>query len=252
MDSEQTIIQSVVNVNEWEVPVDNLTGQETWLDTAPPRWDDETALVATDQSIGRRSSGNVGKTIEPELKLLDLTEDIKAEAARVFHAMGAPTKKDQRRKEMIMACILIAMAQLNRVHSPKKIAQLLDIDSKKISKIMCEYAVSRTNYHWPQRIYTPRQHMTYILNQSQLPSCYQNDAYNLLSRCEAKDQITKTIEEQQPDLYAVTIIIKAIFDLAESESPDLMYYRQVLLDYVIYDEKKFQMMLNEISQIIDT
>jgi transcription initiation factor TFIIIB Brf1 subunit/transcription initiation factor TFIIB len=252
MASEPTIVQSVVSVNEWEVPVDNLTGQETWLDTAPPSWDDETALVVNNDNTSRRSSSNTGKTIEPELKLLDLTEDVKAEAARVFHAMGAPTKKDQGRKKMIMACILIAMAQLDRVHSPKKIAALLNVDPKKISKIMGEYAVSRTNYHWPQRIYTPRQHMTYILDQSQLPAYYRDEAYCLLSRCELKDQTFHNIEEQQPDLYAVAVIIKAITDLAEPGSQDTSYYRQVLLDYVIYDEKKFQMLLSEVSQTIDS
>lgn len=131
------------------------------------------------------------KTILPDLEKLDIPNDVKIEAERIFRKLETNTKRGRRRKKLLFYCIFTAYTILNQPKDPKSIAELVDISSTQITKAFSMCSESQTNYKAPNVNWTPIDFIPQYLE-----SC------GLSPDCEEEViQFAKEILDKDPDLY---------------------------------------------------
>ncbi len=180
----------------------------------------ECEVIGTrEYSIRHRTPKAGSKSILPDMNNLPVDQDIKAEAEAIYHRMGAPTRKDDGRKELVFSCLHFAYAELYRIHSPKELATILILDPSRISKIVGKFSLSKVNYHPPQRFYIIEAYTIFLADKISLTHDLRELAINLAQLLPVKDP---SLQDLQPDLVAGGIIVYTQRLFSTEDNPEVI------------------------------
>jgi len=145
-----------ISANNQNSSINNLLKQFLEDDTDLDSFDDEYI-----QEIPQFYSGGVGrseytnchvipkiteKSILPDLLKINIPDDIRNEAEKIFQQLKTNTKRGKRRKKMLFYCIFNAYKSLGQPQDPKVIAELVGISATEITKALSMCSESQTNY----------------------------------------------------------------------------------------------------------
>jgi transcription initiation factor TFIIIB Brf1 subunit/transcription initiation factor TFIIB len=95
------------------------------------------------------NTSNHSQGISQELEKLQIPDDVKAEANRIFQSMKINIKRGRRRKRIIFYCLYKAFHNLHRTKDPKQIAELVHIHPSETSKAFIQCSEEMINFHTP-------------------------------------------------------------------------------------------------------
>ena len=86
------------------------------------------------------------RTINPDLEKLNLPDDVRLEAERIFQQLATNTKRGKRRKKLLFYCVLNAYNTLGQPQDPKLIAELVGISPTEMTKAFSMCSQAQTSY----------------------------------------------------------------------------------------------------------
>lgn len=95
------------------------------------------------------------KSILTDLDKLNIPDEVKTEAERIFQRLETNTKRGKRRKKLLFYCVFHAYSSLGPSKDPKAIAELVGISSTEMSKAFSMCSESQTNYKPPTAFHSP-------------------------------------------------------------------------------------------------
>jgi transcription initiation factor TFIIIB Brf1 subunit/transcription initiation factor TFIIB len=122
---------------------DNYNGQIFYDDAYP------IASLKTEFTNYHSIPKSSEKTILADLDRINIPDDIKIEAERIYQQLDTNTKRGKRRKKLLFYCISKAYLSLNQPKDPKYVAELVGISATQISKAHSMCSESQTNYKPP-------------------------------------------------------------------------------------------------------
>lgn len=95
------------------------------------------------------------KSIFGDLQRINIPDEIKIEAERIFKQLDMNTRRGKRRKKLIYYCVNNAYKTLNRTQDPKVIAKIVGIPPTEITKANSMCSETQTGYRPPRTHKTP-------------------------------------------------------------------------------------------------
>lgn len=144
------------------------------------------------------------RSIMNDLEKLNLPEDVKLEAERIFHRLSTSTKRGKRRKKLLFYCIFNAYNMLGQPQDPKFIAELVDISPTEMTKAFSMCSEIQTNYRPPNIHKTPLDFLPQHIQRVGLDSTCTDDIMALGSEVLLKDP---ELYEHYPQVVAAGILL---------------------------------------------
>lgn len=95
------------------------------------------------------------KSILSDLDKINISDDVRIEAERIFQQLETNTKRGKRRKKLLFYCIFNAYLSLKQSKDPKYVAELVGIAPTEMSKAFSMCSESQTNYRPPSVFHSP-------------------------------------------------------------------------------------------------
>ena len=164
----------------------------------------------TDYNTRHRTSQTKTKTILPDMIGFPIDEELKQMAESVYNRMGRPIKKDKGRLYMVFVCIHCAMKELDRIHFPKELANMVGVPSNKISSMMNTLSWSKTKtadqtgYESPLRLYSIENYISLLGDRLNIPPLIVEESQKLIIRLTG---VELGLTDIQQDMLASAAII---------------------------------------------
>jgi hypothetical protein len=143
------------------------------------------------------------KSILPDMLKIELPEEIKSKAEEVYKSMGSPVRKDTERKRMVFCCVLFAYAELDIIHSPRRLVDIIGINLADFPRCINKYSMSKVNYHPPQRFYSVTDYIIFLGKNLNVDS----NLIKFMTRCSAVMESREAVMDKPPDVLAAGIIL---------------------------------------------
>lgn len=150
------------------------------------------------------------RSILPDLKRLEVPDDVRMEAESIFQKLETKTKRGKRRKKLLFYCIFKAYKNLKQPKDPKVIAEMVDIPQREIKKAFSMFSAAQTSYssravfHSPSE-FIPEYHKSLGLSEDCLPDII--DFVEEILELDQKIKSNSKLSEDYPQVVAAGILL---------------------------------------------
>jgi len=148
---------------------------------------------------GKRSE----KSILADLNKIQLPDNVKAEAEKIFQQLDLNTKRGRRRKRLLFYCVYNAYKTLGQTKDPKIVAAMVGIGNNEITKAFSMCSTIQTNYQPPCVQHSPEQ---YIQSCMDLVGLNQDCYEDVLEKCRIVMNADSSLEEEYPQNVAIAVV----------------------------------------------
>lgn len=178
---------------------------------------DETGMVVFPE--GPKAVKISSKSIlEVMRKNIAVPEGVMLRAENIYVSIGSPVKKNKKdnggdcigknKRELIFFCLHAAYADLDIIHSLKKLAFLVGLESDRamtcnISRIINKYSINKTGYHMIQRFYSLNEYVKFFVETIHYDASILEHATYIIECIETANHKF----DSPPDVAAMAIIL---------------------------------------------
>lgn len=143
------------------------------------------------------------KSILSDLSKIQIPDNIKVEAEKIFQQLDLRTKRGKRRKRLLFYCVYNAYKTLGQTKDPKIVASVVGIANKEITKAFSMCSAVQTNYQPPTKQHSPEE---YIQNCMDLVGLNQDCYQDVVEKCQIVLNADPSLEEEYPQNVAIAVV----------------------------------------------